>query len=74
MTTYRISYTNGATAETHETYEAAVASLRAEFGAAAVIGHDGDLQGFGDRTLCWESEDDAQDDDGARAVASISRR
>ena len=41
---------------------------------ATEIGHDGDLMGGGDRTLCWASEVDATDDDGARSLCSITAR
>jgi hypothetical protein len=37
----------------------------------AAIGHYGDLEDGGDRTLCWADEADAQDDPGVRAVATI---
>lgn len=35
------------------------------------IGHDGDLDDGGERTLVWAYAPDAADDDGTRAVASI---
>jgi hypothetical protein len=47
--------------------------LCAESYEDAVIGHDGDLESGGDRTLVWANEEDAKDDDGSRAVASIHR-
>jgi len=59
--------------EGHDTYEAAVAAARREYGDCAVIGHDGDLEDGGDRTLCWSNDDDAENDDGANAVAVIRR-
>ena len=39
----------------------------------AVIGHDGDLDDGGDRTFCWRDDDSAVNDDGANAVATITR-
>ena len=66
---YEISYTDGRTVET-DSYEAAVATIEAEYPDAA-IGHDGDLSDGGDRTLCWADEASSVNDDGAHAVASI---
>ena len=40
---------------------------------SAVIGHDGDLSDGGDRTFCWRDDDSAVNDDGANAVATITR-
>lgn len=67
---YTISYSDGRASTEHETYEAAQDAIRAEW-PDAEIGHDGDLTSGGDRTLCWACEEDSEDDDGARAVASI---
>lgn len=39
-----------------------------------VIGHPGDLSDGGDRTLVWDSEDDAAGDDGAHAIGALLRR
>lgn len=52
-----------------EGYDEAVALARSE--GAVEVGHDGDLERGGDRTLCWASEADARDDDGARALCKI---
>lgn len=38
----------------------------------AQIGHDGDLNDGGDRTLCWKTNLDSVDDDGQNAVAVIT--
>lgn len=70
MATYTINYSNGSKSTGLESYEAAKAEVLAEY-PEAEIGHDGDLDGFGSRTLCWASEEDSIDDDGARAVATI---
>lgn len=67
---YAIHTSNGRTLTGYETYEAAVEACEAEW-PEAEIGHDGDLSDGGDRTLVWASAEDAADDDGARAVASI---
>jgi hypothetical protein len=69
---YVISYTNGEADDTYETYEAAKDAILARW-PDAEIGHDGDLDGFGDRTLFWADEDTSIDDDGARALGSIRK-
>ncbi len=66
---YEISYSDGRSA-TAETYDAAVETLRNEY-PEAEIGHSGDLEDGGDRTLCWACEEDSKNDDGRRAVAAI---
>lgn len=71
VSAYAVRWTDGRRGETYESYDAAVDALRAELGDDAVIGHDGDLTAYGDRTLAWRGEADSEDDDGARAVASI---
>jgi len=68
--TYEISYTDGRPSVECESYDAAKEIITAEW-SDAEIGHDGDLDGGGDRTLCWADEDSSIDDDGANAVASI---
>jgi hypothetical protein len=40
---------------------------------SAVIGHDGDLSDGGDRTFCWRDDASAVNDDGANAIATITR-
>ena len=65
----QISYTDGRTAD-YDSYDDAVAAIEAAY-PDAEIGHDGDLTDGGDRTLCWACESDSQNDDGAKAVASI---
>lgn len=69
---YTISFSNGATNETFDSYEDAIDRVDALY-PDGVIGHDGDLKSLGDRTLCWATVDDAIDDDGARAACSIVR-
>ncbi len=73
MTTYEIHYSNGRVDGGYETYASAIAAFAIAHPNCSV-GHDGDLTSGGDRTLCWASEEDSIDDDGARAVASIVRR
>lgn len=70
--TYTISFSNGRRSETIEgSYAEAVEYVRDLCGADVEIGHDGDLEGGGDRTLFWASEEEAVNDDGARALGSI---
>ena len=45
----------------------------ASLGGVAV-GHSGDLEDGGDRTLVWASAADAENDDGAKAIATIRAR
>ena len=71
MTTYETHYADGRIVS-HDSYEGAVAALEAEY-EDATIGHDGDLDDGGDRTLVWSSEDDAWQDDGRKSVAKIVR-
>ena len=40
---------------------------------SAVIGHDNDLSDGGDRTFCWPDDAAAVNDDGANAIATITR-
>lgn len=68
--TYTVEYSNGRKVAHIETYEEAIAEVKSRYPDAA-IGHDGDLTSGGDRTLCWASEEDSIDDDGARAAAEI---
>ena len=71
MTT-KISYANGRTAVTCESYAEAVETIRGEY-PDAEIGHDGDITTGGDSTLCWADADDAEGDAGRNAVAVITR-
>jgi len=70
MKTYEIKWSNGQSETGIESYEAAKDAVTARH-PDAEIGHDGDLSDGGERTLCWATEEDSVDDDGARAVASI---
>lgn len=69
---YRIDYASGREPSSVATYDDAVCLLADQWPELAV-GHDGDLQSGGDRTLVWACEEDSIDDDGARAVATIRR-
>lgn len=70
-TTYSIQHSHGATESGFETYEAALEAVRSVYGEDAEIGHDGDISEGGERTLVWQDEDDAENDDGSRACAVI---
>jgi len=69
-TEFLIRFSNGGRETRVDTYPEAIALLRAD--GCAEIGHSGDLESGGDRTLAWLTEADSVDDDGARAYASIS--
>lgn len=55
-----------------ETYSEAIELLRAR--GCQEIGHTGDLEDGGDRTLAWLTAADAQNDDGARSFAAVTGR
>ena len=67
---HEISYTNGQPTVTTDTYDEAIEILQAEY-PDLESGHDGDLSDGGDRTLAWACEEDAVNDAGQNAVASI---
>lgn len=69
--TFELHWSNGRV-DTFDTLDEAEAAVLARH-PDADMEHDGDLRDGGDRTLCWRCEDEAVDDDGARAVASIWR-
>ena len=56
---------------TASTWEGVVRWIRERYPTAG-IGHDGDMEDGGTRTLCWANADDADNDDGANAIASIT--
>ena len=70
MTTYSVRYSNGRTVGGLASYGEALAEVESMYPDMSA-GHDGDLTSGGDRTLCWASEEEGANDDGARAVASI---
>ena len=67
---YEVAWAHTSATETYETYEDAQAAVTAVHPDAA-IGHDGDIDGGGERTLCWVDEETSRDDDGVRACCSI---
>lgn len=70
---YRITYANGSLAASEvATYDDAII-LCASRWPELEYGHSGDLTDGGDRTLVWACAADAENDDGARAVATIRR-
>lgn len=69
---YEIRFSNGPVDSGYDTIDDAVAALRADY-PDLDYGHDGDLEDHGERTLCWASPEDSEDDDGSSAVASIYR-
>jgi hypothetical protein len=68
VSTYTIRYTDGSPSETHDEYTDACQAVLDHCGGDAVYS-DPDPRG---RTLIWATEEDATNDDGARAVASIT--
>ena len=70
---YEISFANGDKPALYTNYEDACEILKELHGEDIVIGHDGDLENGGDRTLVWENEKDAYNDDGKNSIASISK-
>ena len=71
MATYTV-YVGGGNTIDFRTIRAAKAFVRKTW-PEAVIGHDGDLDDGGDRTFCWADDAVAVNDDGANAIASITR-
>lgn len=69
---FAIQWSDGREETGIETYDEAQTIVRASY-EDALIGHDGDLEGGGDRTLCWADEESSHDDAGESAVASIRR-
>lgn len=70
---FKIVHSHGVTETGLATYDDAVAAVRAVY-SEACIGHDGDIPGGGERTLCWVDKATSVDDDGARTCCSIVRR
>lgn len=69
MNEYIIIYTDGRCLE-YSDYDSAIQAIELEY-PGCEVGHDGALTEGGDRTLAWSCADDADNDDGSRAVASI---
>lgn len=70
-TSYDLIWTDGRR-NTCRTIDDARALILARY-PHAEIGHDGDLSDGGERTLVWETPQDADNDSGALAVAEIRR-
>ena len=73
MPTYNIKHSHGLT-ERADDYEGAIEVVTTVYGSDAAIGHDGDISEGGERTLCWRSEEEAENDDGSRACAVITQK
>ncbi len=65
-------YDRAGRTETFGSYKAAVEAAR-QIWKHAEIGHTGDISDGGERTLVWASKEDAESEDGSRAVAAIKR-
>lgn len=72
MKAYKIQFGNGNALGPFSTYKQALEACEQQWPNFS-FGHDGDLACGGDRTLVWQNEADAVNDDGARAVACIRR-
>jgi len=66
----QIRYTDGTIDGGHATTTEALTAIEANY-PDYWAEHDGDLADGGDRTLVWACEADSEDDDGARAIASL---
>lgn len=71
LATFTIKHFTGQTETGIDTYEDAVAKVREAYGDDVEIGHSGDINDFGDRTLCWQTDVPEADRDGSRACCSI---
>lgn len=70
---FRIRYADGRVAHDYDSTADACAAIDLRY-PDYVSGHDGDLADGGDQTFVWACEADSVDDeDGARAVATIER-
>ena len=67
---FSVNFTSGKS-ETFKTLDAAKAHVNRLY-PEAEIGHAGDLEDGGDRTLCWSNEQDSVNDDGQKAIANIT--
>lgn len=68
---FRIIHSHGLTETGIQTYDAAVAKVREVYGTDCEIGHSGDLEDGGGKTLCWQDTASAANDDGSLACCSI---
>lgn len=66
---FAINYASGEY-RSADTYDEAVKIIRSDY-PQAEIGHSGDWMDGGDRTICWASWAEAEDDDGRNAIACI---
>lgn len=73
MDTYEITHSHGLTETEIATYAEAVAKVREVYGADCEIGHSGDCEDGGEKTLVWTDAAEAENDDGSRACCSIHK-
>jgi hypothetical protein len=71
-TTYEIRHSDGRVDGGFATVDDAAIALQREY-PTLFWGHSGDLDDGGERTLCWASLRDSEDDYGSSAVAAIHR-
>ena len=70
---FKITHSHGITEIGIETYDEAVDRVRAVYGAECEIGHSGDCEDGGNKTLCWQDTETAENDDGSRACCAIHK-
>lgn len=73
MARYAVHYSHTSQVEHYDTYGEALSAVRSVWRRAS-IGHDGDIDHGGERTLVWPDSRTARNDDGSRACASITRQ
>lgn len=69
---YSIHYADGRIERGYDTTQDCLDAIEESY-PDYYAGHDGDLSEGGDRTLVWACEAHSENDDGARAIASIRR-
>jgi hypothetical protein len=68
--TYEVIWADGRRPVVCQTYDEACDCVRARY-SEAYIGHNGDLEDPGDRTLCWPDEEASLGDPGSNTCAEI---
>jgi hypothetical protein len=70
---YALEDDRGNILSTHEDYDEAWDAAHRYATPDGLVGHDGDLEEGGEKTLIWDSEQAAENDAGVGACASIRR-
>lgn len=69
---FAVTHSHGLT-EKFSTYEEAIAAIDSIY-SDVVVGHPNDITEGGPRTLCWTSQDDADNNDGSRACCVVTKQ